>query len=153
MFPQPLSTPRRGSLLIQLLVSLGIIALLSTISIPLIRQYQPNLKLRAEAKQLVSNLRYTQQLTVTEQKVHYLEMDIIGAMYNIIKQEEPLSPVETVELDPEINFQQITGLTDNRVVFNSYGGVSEAGEIILVNSSGKTTTVTIKPSGYIQWSN
>ncbi len=146
-------SPNRGSLLIQLLVSVGIIAMLSVISIPIIRNYQPNMKLRAEAKLLVSDLRYAQQLTVTEQKVHYLKMDIISAEYQIIKQEAPESPIKTKNLDSAVNFQEITELTDNQVVFNSYGGVSESGQIILVNSNGKTTTINVKPSGYIQWSN
>ncbi len=143
-------TKQAGFSLIQLLAGIGIIALMSVMSIPALRQYQPNLKLRGEAKQLVADLRYAQQLTVTEQKVHYIEMNIINAEYKIIKQETPESPIKTVELDSVINFQEILNLTDNKVIFNSYGAVNEAGTIILVNSQGKTSTIQVKPSGYMQ---
>lgn len=120
------------------------------------RQYQPNLKLRAEAKQLIYDLRFTQQLTVTEQKIHYLEMNIATGSYQVMREEESPAPptlIKSVTLNEDVDFQQITGLTDNKVVFNSYGAVSESGNIILVNSNEKITTILVKSSGYVQWSN
>ena len=52
----------RGFQLIQLIVTLAVIAILATISIPVLTQYQPNLKLNADAKELINNLRLTQQI-------------------------------------------------------------------------------------------
>lgn len=141
---------RKGAMLVDLLVVLGIIALLSTISIPYLRKYQPNLKLNATARDLTTDLRYAQQLTITEQKVHLVAFDIANDKYDILKIDSATSTVKTVSLDAEVGFDQITGLTNNQVVFNFYGGVSQAGQILLTNINNVTATINIKPSGYIQ---
>ncbi|MDD5032478.1 MAG: hypothetical protein PHR36_05600, partial [Patescibacteria group bacterium] len=124
----------QGSLLLNVLVSFGIIALIATISTPYIRQYQPNLKLNATARDLTSDLRYAQQLTITEQAVYLVELDSGSDSYQILKGGVATTTIKTVEFDSSVNFQQITGLTENQVVFNFYGGVSESGQIILVNT-------------------
>jgi len=139
-----------GTLIINLVVSIGVIVLLMTISLPYLRRYQPNMKLSAESRSLVADLRYAQQLTVTEQAVHTVDFNLGGDSYQIIKTGVASTTVKTVEFDPEVSFQQITGLTDNRVVFNYYGGVSQSGQVVLINTNFKTTTINIKPSGYIQ---
>jgi len=140
----------QGSLLLNVLVSFGIIALMATISIPYIRQYQPNLKLNATARDLTADLRYAQQLTVTEQVIYLVDFDLDNDSYQILKSGVATTTIKTVEFDSDVSFQQVTDLTDNQVTFNFYGGVSEAGQIILVNANGKTATINVKPSGYIQ---
>jgi len=139
-----------GSLLMSLVVSFGIIALLSAISIPFIRKYQPNLKLSATARSLTTDLRYAQQLTITEQVVHLVSFDLGNDSYQILKIDAATTTVRTVVFDQEVNFQQITGLSNNQVSFNSYGGVGESGTIVLVNTNNVTATINIKPSGYVQ---
>ena len=134
----------------ELLVVLGIIALLSTISIPYLRKYQPNLKLNAVARDLTTDLRYAQQLTITEQKVYQVVFDIINNEYRVQKIDAEITTVKTVALDSEINIKQITDLTDNKIIFNYYGGVSQAGQIVLTNINNVDATINIKPSGYIQ---
>jgi len=139
-----------GFQLIQLVMVCAIIGIMAVIGVPVFTRYQPNIKLNAEAKQLISDLRYAQQKTVSEQKIYYIEIDIPGKEYSIIKQETPATPIKTIVLDPEITFQEVSDLTDNKVVFNSFGAVSEAGEIILANSQESIITINIKPSGHIQ---
>ena len=140
----------RGGMLIDLLVALGIIALLATLAIPYLKKYQPNLKLSAAARGLTTDLRYAQQLTITEQQVHIVAFDIINKKYDILKITIATTTIKTVSLDSEISFEQITDLTNNQVIFNYYGGVSQAGKIILTNINNATTTINIKPSGYIK---
>ncbi|MEA3464132.1 MAG: hypothetical protein U9R14_03595 [Patescibacteria group bacterium] len=139
-----------GHLLLNLLVAFGIIALLSTITIPYLKKYQPNLKLNATARALTTDLRYAQQLTIAEQVIHLVDMDLENDSYQILKIGAATTTIKTVEFDAEVSYQQITGLTDNQAVFNYYGGVSEAGQIVLINTNGKTSTINIKPSGYVQ---
>lgn len=140
----------QGSLLLNVLVSFGIIALMATISIPYIRQYQPNLKLNATARDLTADLRYAQQLTITEQAAYLVDLNLDNDSYQILKSGIATTTIKTVEFDSSVSFQQITGLTDNQVVFNFYGGVSESGQIVLINTNGKTATINVKPSGYVQ---
>ncbi len=137
-------------MLIDLLVVLGIIALLSTIAIPYLKKYQSNLKLNATARNLTTDLRYAQQLTITEQKVHIVSLDLTHAKYDILKIDTATTTVKTVTLDSETSFKQITDLTNNQVVFNYYGGVSQSGQIVLTNTNNVNATINIKPSGYIQ---
>ena len=140
-----------GNLLITLLVSCSIIALLATISMPYIRQYQPNMKLSATAREMAADLRYAQQLTITEQVTHSVQFDFSNDKYNIRRLTGvATTTIKTVEFDPSVAFQQITGFTDDEVRFNSYGAVSESGDVTLINTNSKTMIINIKPSGYVQ---
>lgn len=134
----------------EVLAILSIIILLSTISIPYLRKYQPNLKLNAAARGLTADLRYAQQMTVTEQVVYLVDFDLDSDSYQILKTGAATSTVKAVEFDNDVSFQQIIDLPDNQAIFNFYGGVSEAGQIILVNTNGRTATINVKPSGYVQ---
>ena len=145
-------TSAPGSVLMSFLVSLGIIALMSAISIPYIKQYQPNLKLNANAKIITTDLRHAQQLTITEQITHKVVFFTDSDTYSIVKDTEPAEIIKTVNLDSEITFQTITGFTNDEVVFNYYGGVSQSGQINIININSKTKTINVKPSGYIQLS-
>lgn len=132
------------------LVGFAIIALLATISIPYLKKYQPNLKLNSTARNLTSDLRYAQQLTVSEQVVHKVVFDLNNDNYQILRIGTSTTTVKTVAFEEEVNFQQITGLSNDQVVFNSYGGVSESGQVVLINTNNNTATINIKPSGYIE---
>ena len=138
------------SLMISLLVSVSILAIMFTISIPSLRRYQPNMKLSGSARELTADLRLAQQLTITEQVVHQVEMDFVNDEYSIIRGGASTSTLKTIEFPPEVNYQQIIGLTDDTVIFNSYGGVNESGQIVIDNINGKYSVITVKPSGYIQ---
>lgn len=138
--------------MINLVVIIGIIALLSTLSIPYLKRYQPNLKLNGVARDLTSDLRYAQQLTITEQIVHEVHFDFSNDRYDIFKIDTATTTVKSVDFPAEVSYLQIIDLTGNKVVFNSYGGVSESGQIVLVNTESKQATIYVKPSGYIQLS-
>lgn len=133
-----------------ILVSVGIIALLSAAVLPYILKYQPNLKLNGTARDLATDLRYAQQMTITEQVEYLVQLDLTGNGYKIQKVDTATTTVKTVVFPTEVNYQQISDLTENQVVFNSYGAVRQSGKIVLVNTNGKTATINVKPSGYIQ---
>ena len=133
-----------------ILVSAGIIALLSAAVLPYILKYQPNLKLNGTARDLATDLRYAQQMTITEQVEYLVQLDLTGNNYKIQKVDTATTTLKTVVFPTEINYQQVTDLTENQVVFNSYGAVRESGQIVLVNTNGKTVIINVKPSGYIQ---
>ena len=133
-----------------ILVSAGIIALLSAAVLPYILKYQPNLKLNGAARDLATDLRYAQQMTITEQVEYLVQLDLISDSYRIQKVDIATTTLKTVIFPTEVNYQQVTDLTENQVVFNSYGAVRESGQIVLVNTNGKTATINVKPSGYIQ---
>lgn len=56
--------------IIEFLIIIGIVAILASFGIPALRNYQPNLALNGSVRELASDLRYAQQLTVAEQIEH-----------------------------------------------------------------------------------
>ena len=145
-----LKNNQSGNFVLSLLVSCGIIALLSMIAIPYLKKYQPNLRLDAMARLLASDLRLAQQLSVNEQISHNVVFDLENDSYNIIKSDDVETVIKSVGFDSDVSFQSIIGLTNNKVIFNYYGSVSEAGQIVLININGITSQINIKPSGYTQ---
>ena len=140
----------QGSVLVSTLVTMGILSILFAVSIPFFRQYQPNLQLTGTARELTTDLRYAQQLTISEQVAHYVEFNTSLDTYLIIKGGTATTTVKTVALPAEVGFQSVVGFTDDRVRFNSYGAVTESGDITLVNTNGQTKIISVKPSGYVQ---
>ena len=139
-----------GELLINLIVTLAIIGTLAVISMPLLKNYQPGLKLNLAAKNLTSDLRYIQQQTITEQKIHMIQFSTSTNSYDLLKFDTATSTLKSVFLPTDISFDSISGFSDNIVKFNPYGAVYEYGSIVLVNTSSTTKTINIKPSGYVE---
>lgn len=139
-----------GFTLIEMMTVLFIIMILLIIGLPLLQQYSPTLKLKGEAKDLASDLRYAQQLTLTEQIVHLARFFPNENKYQIIKavagQDDEI--IKEVFLQTPIVFESIT-FTDNQVSFNASGTSSETGQVILTNQENNIT-VEVKPSGYIK---
>lgn len=132
------------------LVSISIMVMLTALSIPYFRKYQTNVKLGSAAKSLSSDLRLAQQVTISEQVIHKVVLDEFNNKYNILKIGPTTTTIKTVIFDSGVSFDEIFDLTNNTVSFNSYGGVSEAGQIILTNTDGQFSTINIKPSGYVE---
>lgn len=140
---------KKGFTLIEMLTVVSIIGIVSVISVPLLLNYQKTSKLKNEARALATNLRLTQQLAITEQSIYDLKLlDTLGK-YQIINTDTS-EVVKEVVLDSEIDINQITGLTNDTVEFNPTGAVLETGFIYLTNSRDETSTIELKPSGYVQ---
>lgn len=139
----------KGFTAVEILVVLAIISLISLISWPQLVNYQKTTKLKNEVNVLVTNLRLAQQLAVTEQIIYQVKLFSGTGSYQIINSKTG-EVVKTITLDPEVTIQQINDLTDDTVQFNAGGGALEAGEVFLTNTKNATSSIQIKPSGYIQ---
>ncbi|MCK5211077.1 hypothetical protein KAJ89_00080 [Candidatus Parcubacteria bacterium] len=142
-----------GGMLVNVLVSLGIILMMATVSMPYLRSFRQNVELSETAREIVSDLRYAQQLTITEQVPHGVYFNDAIDSYYVFKLIIPTSTIKAVSLPANISFDTISGFTSNLVNFNSYGSVDQDGEIILSNTNNASSTITVKPSGYVQISN
>lgn len=140
---------KKGFTLVEMLTVVSIIGIVSVISVPLLLNYQKTSKLKNEARALATNLRLTQQLAITEQSIYDLKLfDTLGK-YQIINT-DTTTVVKEVVLDSEIDINSVTGLTNDTAEFNPTGAVLETGFIYLTNSRGETSTIELKPSGYVQ---
>lgn len=140
---------RRGFTLIEISVVSSIIALLALVTIPALLNYQKTSKLRNEARLLATNLRYAQQLAITEQNIYQLKLLPDSSSYQIIN-ETSGAVIKTVQLLSEVRISEIDNLTSDIVKFNPTGAAAEVGYIYLANTKNQTSTIEIKPSGYVQ---
>lgn len=140
---------RKGFSVIELSVVLGVIVLISLISIPLLVNYQKTTKLRSEARILTTNLRLTQQLAITEQNIYNLQLFPLTNSYQIINSKTS-EVAKNITLDAEVSINEINGFTDNKIQFTPTGAVLEIGSITLINTKYESSIIQIKPSGYVE---
>jgi prepilin-type N-terminal cleavage/methylation domain-containing protein len=143
---------KKGVTLIELLVVIGILGILTLMSVPVFRAYGPKLGLSGSTQELVSDLRYAQQMSVTEQKEYSIKFFPADKKYQILKYGTGIILKEKI-LPGEIQSLTVADLTDNEVVYNSYGAVKEEGTVVLKNIENQEKTISIKPSGFIEVAN
>jgi len=133
----------------EILVVISILGILFLISIPVFKSFQPTLQLNGVVRNLVSDLRYTQQLAVTEQFDYCLQF-FSTEKYQII-QCGGTQPVKEIFLPEEIIELIINpALSNNEIRYNPYGAVKESAAITLKNSKDKTKIVEVRPSGFVR---
>ena len=113
----------KGFSIAQLLIVLGIIAIVSAVTFPALFDYINNLELKNATKEVVINLKLAQQLAITEQIKHVLSFEMLSENYYLIKREDPDVILDSFNLPEGIFFSSITGLTDNEVIYNAGGSV------------------------------
>ena len=134
--------------LIELLIVLAIIGILVGVSIPVYRQFQPTIQLNGAVRTLVTDLRYAQQIAVTEQINHCFQLFLTEKKYQIVQCGQT-QPLLEVVLPNEIESLS-ANFTDDKVEFNPYGAVKESGTIILENTKNQTKTIEVRPSGFVK---
>jgi len=141
---------KNGFTLTELFTIIAVIGILFLIGFPTFRAYQPTLQLNGAIRELITDLRYAQQLTVTEQIDHGVYLSTSTDSYQIIKYDETEEILEEKSLPDKVSFLNVSGFTGDIVRFNPYGAVDEAGEITLINTKGATTTIEVRPSGFVK---
>jgi len=136
--------------LVEILVILGIIGVLSLIGIPAFKIFQPSLQLSGTVRELATDLRYAEQLAITEQIEHGIIFFPGTGQYQIVRFGAPDEVLESKTLPGEVSFSGIAGFTDNKVVFNPYGAAKESGVITLVNTKNAISSIDVRPSGFIK---
>jgi len=142
-----------GFTLIEFLITIGIIIILVAIGIPAFKTYQLDLQLSGTVRNLVSDLRYAQQMAVTEQVEYGIYFFPLDKKYEIIRCGLVTTTIKTVSLPEEIKtfiIDQNFVRNNNTVKYNPYGAVDVAGEIDLENTKNTTSTIEVKPSGFVE---
>lgn len=142
---------KKGTTLIEIVTLLGVIAIIAGITVYSFSYISPSIKLSQDSKQIVVDLRKVQQLAVTEQKNHLIRFNQENANYQLIRIIDSTEEVlNTTELSTEISFSSIDlDPASFEVKFNSAGTPSSSGAVTLVNNKGKSKTIQIAPSGFV----
>lgn len=139
---------QNGITLIELLLVIAIVTLIAGMSMPALRTYQSTLEVSSLGRDVASDLRYAQQESVTQQINHAVVFDDIDT-YSIVKRGEPDEILETKNLSGGVEFSSIN-FTGNYAEFNPYGAVRESGSVVIEDDGGKTLTIEVKPSGFVE---
>ena len=143
----------KGFTLIEIIVAIGIIVVLSSVSWVGFKNYQPNLALSAISRDITTDLRLSQQLSITQQINHGIFFNTSTNEYQLEKFGTTTEVLLLKQLPTNIIFCEITGLSGSKAVFNPYGSVAYSGSVCLSNSKGQTKIIDIKPSGFVKIQN
>jgi len=141
-----------GFSLAEILTVIAILIIIAFITVPVIKQYSSNLELNNSTKLLVSNIKLAQQNTVTQQFKYGVRLELLGRTFYLIQKEPSEQILDTLVLDEQVIFFNVSGLQDNEVIFNPTGAVDFSGFIELEHTvTHVKSRINIKPSGYVNW--
>lgn len=138
--------------LYEMLIVMAIIVLVAAITIPVLNNYLPSLKLSSSAKAVLTKLRQAQEEAVTTQAQHKIFFETSTTPPNI--QFIKVGPgagttLETVTLANGITLGVSFTDASDTITFSADGGPSTSGNItVTLGESAKTINVT--PAGVIK---
>jgi Tfp pilus assembly protein FimT len=133
--------------ILELILIIAILGIMVSVSLFAILNLIPSLKIDSASRDLITDLRYAQELALSQQIDYSVYFMTSTQEYKIIKKTSPQEEISTKKLPSGIYFKEIDFL-NNEVIFNLYGAVKEAGKVILENQDGKEITIQISPSGF-----
>jgi len=142
----------KGFTLIEIFVVILIISIITGIFFGGLRELQPAMRLDGVVRDLATDLHYIQQQAVSEQFNYGISFLIDTNEYQILKY---ITSTTTQEISKKslaqgVSYYGIKDFTDNSVIFNPYGSVTEAGSVSLVNIKQEIKIINIRPSGFIK---
>ncbi|MBL7170468.1 MAG: hypothetical protein ISS46_00530 [Candidatus Omnitrophica bacterium] len=135
---------RLGFTLLELIMVVVIVIIAGIIVGPRLVNFLTAWDLEAEAKKLRARIMDARQLAITKQKTYRLEFDLDSESYDVEYDPGDGSYilVETVSLKNSVDLYS-TEFTNNKVDFDYIGAPSQAGNIVLIDTRGDTSTVSI----------
>ena len=139
---------KKGSLgltLMELIVTISVLAILLVIAWPKIGQVSSGYRLRAAAREVATDLQFARLLAVKENK--YFQVSCAGSSYQVIRV-TPSPSVVVKTRDFSSDFPGLT-LTSITVAFNSRGNAASASTITVSNPWG-TRNITVGSTGRVK---
>ncbi len=142
---------QNGFGLIEILIVVAMAAIIAGISLVSFKNIQPILELKGMTRELTNDLRYAQQLAVTQQIDHGIHILPTEGKYQIIKYGAVQEILKERLLPDKIDFLEVSGFTNNEARFNAYGAAREEGTIIILSiENNSTTSIEVSPSGFVK---
>ncbi|OIP23520.1 hypothetical protein COX95_01265 [bacterium CG_4_10_14_0_2_um_filter_33_32] len=149
--PKLINKKQIGFTLIEMLAVISIISILAAFAIPALYSWYSPIKLRGVQRDLISDLRLTQQKTVTSQKNHLIRFNTSNNSYQLIKKDGGEEIIKTTFLYSGIDYSSISlSPLPLEIEFNSAAVPNSTGEIILINGRGEIKKIEISASGFVK---
>ena len=140
----------KGFTLIEVLFVIGIMGIIAAAYFSASQFAEQSKALSAAVRNLTTDLRYAQQLSVTDQINHGIQIFTASDSYKLVRLTTTTVEFFDKDLPTGITFQDVSGFTSDEIIFNAYGAVSESGTITLINTETATTTIEVRPSGFVR---
>jgi len=149
-----LKSLENGFTFIEIVITLAVLAVVFGISALALKNVSPNMQLSGITRQLVTDFRYAEQISVTKQINHGIVFSTSTSPneYQVVKYGEGgeiLEVLKTEEFPLKVSIEEIN-FDNNKVAFNPYGAAVQGGNIVLINSKGETRTVKVSPAGFVK---
>lgn len=136
-----------GFTVMEVFIVATVLVIIASISFLSLRSFGPTFRLSGAARDLATDLRYVQELSVAQQKECGIIFVDLGK-YRLVEYGTSTAEIESKNLPEGITFQEIN-FPDQKVAFNPYGAAKEAGSVVL-KSQDKQKSIEVKPSGFVK---
>jgi len=151
---RPQKRPQEGFTLLELMITIGILGILATISIYAWQGYRDNTNLRTAARDIATDIAATRGRAVSEGVQYRMTFNPSGNNYVIEQGTAAGSPFVTMQTKTPTTFGPGSGLSiqsanfsgTTRIIFLTRGTLSP-GTVILNNSKGSQATITVNFAG------
>lgn len=156
---------KKGFTLIEMMVVIGIIAILAMVAIPSFSVWIPDFALKGAAQDLYSNMQLAKMAAVKEKEDQNMEFDtgagtykkhdgtvvVLSSYGHDVKfgNGNATSAMEAGGFDDNVTYEATASVADNIASFNSRGMANNAGYVYLTNSKGTAYAVGSLTSGVI----
>lgn len=152
---------KKGISLMELLIVMGIMAIIAAISIPMMRNYLPSWQLSNSSKAVSSRLRQAQEEAVTTQIKHGVQFNTAADpksidFFKFVDGTPPtITVIENVQMAKDITLAVDATISNNpknanSIIFSADGGPDVNGNIVVTFGGGSSKTINVSPAGVIK---
>lgn len=136
----------KGITLIEVVIVVALILTFTGMGITSFVSYQETMEASGVAGELLNDLKYAKQMSITRQVRHGLEFDFSEDSYKLIKYGEEEEVLNERKLEDNLEIESPDHFTD--IKFNHFGAVFGSREIIF-RGEDFIKTINVRPSGFI----
>ncbi len=137
---------KNGFTIVELLVAVAILFALVVASAAVFMTYERSFRVSGEVNELVDDLRYAKQMSISEQVHHGIEFDFSENSYILARYGEEREELKVKNLADGVLMEDID--IGPEVRFTLFGAVFGSGDLAM-HGDDFSKIIKIKPSGYI----
>ncbi len=137
---------KKGFTLIEIVIVIALIALSTSLGFTAFSRYRSAVDQSGEVRELIDDLRYAKELSVSQQIKHGIDFDFNNNGYLIVKDGSEKEILDRKHFSTGVQIKDVNGYSEVR--FTNFGAVFRAGSV-LIRKENNLKEIIIKPSGFI----